>query len=141
MLVFQLPFQPDMNFQCRRKYCEWFGSVPFSQVTSDIWMFEKLFLLEVLPSDGRLVPLQRALPEQRLECVPSMGQGALLTDIWHLFGVLRRLFSLRVWYTVPGVNCIVCLVPLTGSLNISLPKERELVLFFFFRKKVLERSF
>lgn len=67
------------------------GLVP-SQVTSDIWMFEKLFLLEVLPADVRLVPPQRALPEQRLS-VPSMGQGALLTDMWQLFGPKEAFFS------------------------------------------------
>lgn len=57
--------------------------VPFSQVASDIWMFEKLFLLEVLPADVRLGPPLRALPEQT-ECVASSvreGEGALLTDI------------------------------------------------------------
>lgn len=55
-------------------------------------MFEKLFLLEVLPADVRLVPPQRASPEQRLR-VPSMGQGALLTDIWQLFGPKEAFFS------------------------------------------------
>lgn len=57
------------------------GLVPFSQVASDIWMFEKL--LEVLPADVRLGPPLRALPEQT-ECVASSvreGEGALLTDI------------------------------------------------------------
>lgn len=54
--------------------------VPFSQVASDIWMFEKLFLLEVLPADVRLGPPLRALPEQTECCQQYEGGGGSSAD-------------------------------------------------------------